>query len=292
MARWGIYCLANDNVLDWMLAFLRSLRTYNPAAQLIVIPFDHRIERLASLATTYDFTLLDEPDLLHRLDQVGKMLFPGRYRGEQMFRKYAAFYGPLQNFLFLDSDIVILAQLEPTMQRLLRARADLVFFDTSVEWVYGDVEFRRHMEANFGSRGFAAGAFVSRPGQVTIDDLSSLFGDWERLSKVFRRGVYDQPVLNYLFDVKRAKIVAASEIVPELSSGTWAGNPVDNRAKCLSRTGAPAVTRDGKVLPFLHWAGFRCDHRMPNIDFYLHFRLQAEPSWRNRMACRAQFRHW
>src|SRR5262249_23095634 len=157
---------------------------------------------------------------------------------------------------------------------LLGEQADLVFFDTSVEWVYGDVEFRRHMEAEFGSRGFAAGAFVSRLGQVTVDDLATLCGDWERLSKVFRRGGVEQSALNYLFDVKRAKLVAASEIVPELSSGTWAANPVDNRAKCLSRTGAPAVTRGGKVLPFLHWAGFRCEHRMPNIDFYLHFRLQ------------------
>ncbi len=50
----GIYCLANDKVLDWMIAFLKSLRTYEPSRKLIVIPFDENIEKLSRLANKYN----------------------------------------------------------------------------------------------------------------------------------------------------------------------------------------------------------------------------------------------
>ncbi len=290
MPRWGVYCLANDAVLDWTLAFLESLRTYNRSTELIVIPFDERIDRLGAIAPTYDFTLLDMPELFNALDGIGRTLHPEQPVGEKVFRKFAAFYGPFDHFLFLDSDIVVLTALEPLMKRLLESQADFIFFDTSPEWVYADPAFQQHMEREYGSRSFGAGAFISRKGFIGIDELSAAQRERERLKQVFPVGVYDQPYMNYVVDMKRANVAASYDIIPELNRGTWAAEPVDIPAKRLRRLGVSPVTRGGRILPFLHWAGFRCDYRIPNIDFFLHFRLQAERSWLGRMRCRYRFR--
>jgi len=292
MARWGAYCLANNSVVDWLSAFLESFRTYNPSVELIIIPFDKHVDKLVALIPKYNFVLLDMPELFDRIDETGKILSPNAYIGERMFRKLAAFYGPFDHFLFLDSDIIILSELDLLMQRLLESRADFIFFDTSVEWVYADLTFRQYMEREFGSRGFAAGSFVSSRGFISIDELFAVSLDKEPNKEVFHPGSFDQPYLNYVIDIKRANVSASYEIIPELASGTWAAHPVDIRAKHLGSMGGRPVRRHGKILPFLHWAGFPCNHHMPNIDFYLHFRLQAEQSWLSRMSCRYHFRHW
>jgi len=290
MARWGVYCLANDAVLDWTLAFLESLRAYNPSTGLVVIPFDDRVDRLGALASTYDFALLDLPELFNALDGIGRAIYPTAHRGEKMFRKFAAFYGPFEHFLFLDADIVVLLALEPLMRRLVEGCADFIFFDTAPGWVYADPVFRQTMQREHGSRLFSNGAFVSRRGFIGVDELSAACDERDRLKQVFPQWVYDQPYMNYVVDMKGAKLAASYDIAPELFPGIWAAGPVDVSASQLRRLGASQVTRDGKTLPFLHWAGFRCDYRMPNLDFFLHFRLQAAQSWMERMRCRYRFR--
>ena len=294
MARWGLYCLANDAVLDWTLAFLESLRVYNPGVELVVIPFDERTDRLAALAPVYDFVLLDMPELFTALDAVGRTLHPGSHVGEKMFRKFAAFHGAHDHFLFLDADIVVLTALDPLMDQLLASRTDFIFFDTSPDWVYADPAFRRVMRRQYGSREFAAGAMVSHKGFLGVDDLSAVCVDQDRLRRVFPSGVFDQPYWNYLVDRKKARVAAAYEIIPSLPSGIWAAEPVDIAAKQLRKqlraNAASPVTRRGKLMPFLHWAGYRCNHTIPNLELFLHFRLRAERSRLGALRCRYRFR--
>ncbi|HTC24708.1 MAG TPA: hypothetical protein VK688_10110 [Gemmatimonadales bacterium] len=287
MAQWGLYCLANDAVLDWTLAFLESLRTHSPGVELVVIPFDQRVDRLAALAPVYEFVLLDNPDLFGSLDRIGRSLHPGSHVGEKMFRKFAAFHGTHDRFLFLDSDIVLLTDLDRLMDQLLASPSDFIYFDTSPDWVYADPAFRRRMRQEFGSKEFAAGAMVSRKGFLGLDDLFAVCAEADRLRKVFPSGVFDQPYWNYMVDRKRARVAAAYEIIPELARGQWAAGPVD-RPRNL-RAKAP-VTRKGKVLPFMHWAGYRCNHKIPNLDLFLHFRVRAERSWIRGLHCRYRFR--
>ncbi len=290
MARWGLYCLANDAVLDWTLAFLESVRTYNPSVELVLIPFDDKVDRLAALASTYDFTILDLPGVLNDLDLIGRTLYPGSYAGEKVFRKFAAFHGPFDEFLFLDSDIIVLTALDPLMSKLLASQSDLMFFDTSPDWVYADPAFRQQMRQEFRSREFASGALVSRKGFLGVEDLSAVCCERDRLQKVFAVGVFDQPYWNYLVDRKQARVAAAYDIIPDLATGSWAAEPVDTSVKSLRMGEASPVTKRGKTLPFMHWAGYRCNHRIPNLDFFLHFRLQAERSWLQGLRCRYRFR--
>jgi len=296
MTRTGVYCMSNDGFADWTIAFLESFRRYNPTTELIIVPFDDRIDRIAALAPRYNFTLLQDEPLLQRLDRIGNDLFHEDYprlRRQKMIRKFAVFHGPLDQFLYLDADIVALSRLDLLMGKLLGSGADFSFFDTSTEFVYADLSFRRHMEAEFGSRSFSSGSFISSRGFIALEELSEVCREKDRLKRVFHPLTSDQPYLNYLVDVKRAKVAASYEIVPELLPGTWAGEgPVDIGAKRLRKLGTGPVTRGGKTLPFLHWAGFECNRRMPNLEYYLHFRLQAEQSWISRMSFRYKFRHW
>src|SRR5262249_16853616 len=166
--------------------------------------------------------------------------------------------------------------------------ADFIYFDTSVEYVYADLEFRDYMQREFGSRGFAAGSFVSAKGLICIDELSAVCRNKESTKQLLQPKAGDKPFFNYLIDIKRINVSAACEIAPELAP-TWAGHPMDKRAGWLARISRRPVTSDGKIVPFLHWAGFECDRHMPNLDFYLRFRLQAEQSWSSRRSFRHQF---
>ena len=44
--RWGVYCLANDLVLEWALALFESLREFAPGLPLMVVPYDERQDAL------------------------------------------------------------------------------------------------------------------------------------------------------------------------------------------------------------------------------------------------------
>ena len=78
-------------------------------------------------------------------EEIGRILYPTKSVDAKRLRKLAAFYGPFEHFLFLDSDIVVLLPLEPLVSRLVQSRADFIFFDTSPGWVYADPAFREQM---------------------------------------------------------------------------------------------------------------------------------------------------
>ena len=128
------------------------------------------------------------PAVFNALDAVGKTLYPTAHTGERMFRKFAAFYGPFEHFLFLDADIIVLSALDWLMTRLLDSQADFIFFDTSPGWVYADPAFQRRMEREHGARGFANGAYVSRKGFVGVEELSAACGERDRLKQVLSQG--------------------------------------------------------------------------------------------------------
>ena len=56
----GVYCLANDVVIEWFEAFIRSYQLENSALPLTVIPFDDNISRLKALQARFQFELMDE----------------------------------------------------------------------------------------------------------------------------------------------------------------------------------------------------------------------------------------
>ncbi len=68
----GVYCLANDAVLDWFVPFLESLRRHDPTRRLVVIPYDERVSGLERVCRQQGVQIMDSPTLgeLDRLEGV------------------------------------------------------------------------------------------------------------------------------------------------------------------------------------------------------------------------------
>jgi hypothetical protein len=278
MARIGVYTMGNDLYVDWTLAFLQSFRESNPATELIFIPFDDPIDRIARLASKYDFKLFDDAPLLRRLERVGTALFPHSPFQAKCFRKFAAFQGPFDYFLYLDADIVVLSVVEEWLQRIVASGVDFAFFDTSPEWVYPNAEFKAHMVREYNARCFAAGAFASRSGLISVGEVEGLIPIHASI-KSGLSGAGDQPYMNYMIDTKRLKVAAAGEVIPEFGPPCWAGQTLDPGPGEESENAYARAFVRGKSLPFLHWAGFKCQNSIPNVGFFRHYRLAAESSW-------------
>jgi hypothetical protein len=105
----GVYFLANDKISDLVIAFLNSFRKYNPDANLCLIPFDANIESISMLRHKYGFRVYSHAAALDRCDRMAEA-FHGRIVGH--YRKFVAWEGPFDEFIYIDSDTVVLENIE------------------------------------------------------------------------------------------------------------------------------------------------------------------------------------
>jgi len=271
----GIYCLGNDKVLDWLIAFFESLRTYEPDRRLIIIPFDNNIDKLSKLSGRYDFEFLQD-NTLEELDAIGSTINPGKYSDSHMFRKFASFWGPLEHFLFLDSDIVVLGKLDELFDAYFISKCDFMHYDTSVNYVYKTGTFREQMIRKYSSKGFNSGCFLSSKGILNLDDVRKAAEEALSIKEHFAIGG-EQPFFNYCIDTKRLKTATFFDFVPDLCKWTWANQKPIKLAEDAYRLMESQNPEFGKRLPFIHWSGILSSPFMPNQKIFLHYRLKGIP---------------
>ncbi len=261
--RRGVYCLANDQALEWFQVFARSLRHFNPALPLTIIPYNGEVTRLRQLAPQFNFDILPEAEV-SRFDALETRIMKlGSHAA--MFRKWAGFFGPYEEFMFFDADIAITLPLEIIFNAFAGSDYDFVYFDTDITKVYRP-ECIAEMQSIYHSPGFNAGAFVSRKGVITETELWQMadraVADYHRL----KPDQVDQPFLNYVFDTLPRRIAHVNTLRPELALKPWARVPFHYDARRDRMLDA-----DGRELPFIHWAG--CHHpTMVRPEIYLKYR--------------------
>jgi hypothetical protein len=271
----GVYCLANDGVLDWFVAFCESLREHASAEDLplVVIPFDYRTRELSRLQARYGFEMFADATL-PRLDAIGEHVRRNGEQAARAFRKFAAFWGPLDDFVFLDADIVVLEDPRRFLDAYVERKADvqLMFFDWDIEMVYVG-ELRERMEAQ-GSRGFNTGGFASSRGRVTMAEIEQLAEQAAPLRECFAVTA-EQPFLNFCVDTLGWTTRSFQEELDDVAV-PWAGLEIawDGSEGRVSDRSRPDF---GKRLPFLHWAGSPLTPWMPHKRLFLHYRLAHEP---------------
>src|SRR3954466_6266971 len=104
----GVYFIANDNIVELAIAFLNSFRIYNPTIPLCLIPFDDNFQQLAPLQSHYNFSIWNE-GILRQCDDIS-LSFHDRPKGH--FRKLATWEGGYDEFLYIDSDTVVLRSID------------------------------------------------------------------------------------------------------------------------------------------------------------------------------------
>jgi hypothetical protein len=297
-----VYTLANDTVLHQLVALLHSLQANAGAWPVCVIPYDDRVDGVTrELARHPGVTLWEDAEVLGRWDDFAARAWhthptapalwrarrePGGLHRFGVHRRFAAFDGPFERFVYLDADVLVFASLAP-------------FFDelSTHAFVTYDDQFRapRHvfdirsprLEPLFGAARldaqiFCSGVFAARRG--LFDDSRR---EWllERLADGEAEVLYPwapcNALLNYM--VLRSGIHNHNRYRD--------GPPAGGIATCVT---APHLQRrsghlfDGdRPLPFLHYIGVPpsafnrlCDGRnvaFPYRDLFLHYRYLDAP---------------
>jgi len=276
----GIYFLANDRVLDWAIALLESIRAHDASLPLVLIPYDDRLDSLVTLAQRYSFQVYSDSSLA-KLDELGAGFAP---ENEQpgwvpMFRKFAAFWGPLQNAIYLDCDIVVLDSLAGLLQAFEGSDLDFCFFDETDEFIYQSENLRRSMKERFGARLFNAGYWAVRRDKLTFEQVVTLADEARALREEFYYGM-DQPFLNYCVHRGALRHGGFSDLVPGLAHHHWAARwrRIERRdgSYRVCDSGSPDC---GKAIKLLHWAGSGISPVMPYRREFLTYRLRSVPRW-------------
>lgn len=148
----GVYFLADDAVLQWALAMLVSLRSHEPTLPVVWVPFGGPDRHLRQHLNSYDVVTWRGEQDLREWEALGRTFFPTNPIGARLFRKLAVFDGPLETFIFLDTDVVIRRPLSWAYEALSRADTPLAFYDEALDDVYADTGLRRLSRSpwNFG----------------------------------------------------------------------------------------------------------------------------------------------
>lgn len=277
--------------MEWVLALLESLRIHSPKHQLVVIPFDDRIEKLVELSGKYKFQFFEDASLLQELDRIGSC-FSKEHFHIRVFRKFAAFWGPFDHFLFLDSDVVLLSDFEELFQAYLSLDCDFMGNDPDMEQVYKPGSFRESMITDYSAKAFNAGCFLSSKNVFTLPEVQSIQKNADSIKEYFSLVGGEQPFLNYCVHTKKLKYKAFPDVIDDLSLWTWAKLAIRKSGDAY-RVVSPGDPEDGKRLPYIHWSGIRCNPGMPNRTLFLTYRLSNAP-WlaRVRYACTSLYDWW
>jgi hypothetical protein len=251
----GLYTMANDNVYDWCVSFLASVRRFHESIPVVVIPFDGHCRRVAAALPFFDATLLPESRLSEidaLVDELEPRIQPGARR---TLRKLYCWLGEFDVFLYSDADVVSLRPFTDLVSTFAASPYHLAYFEANPDWVYKDF-LRNRLMRSYRLSSFNTGLFFGRRGVVSTRVLEPTLREARRFRDGFTH-IADQPYVNYCIDVLRLKTAHVASLAPSVAPNVWAGVPG------LRRQGEDIRMADGKPLPFIHWAGLSLQETLP-----------------------------
>ncbi|KAM3114522.1 Npun_R2821/Npun_R2822 family protein [Phormidesmis sp. 146-33] len=145
----GIYTLANDGVYDQLVALLNSIEVnVGSDIPVCVIPFDDRLDRVKqAIRTRPNVTLFDNQESLDRWEEFARQFaqahpeanrtqqsHPRWYKGH-LHRKFAAFDGVFDEFVFYDGDSLAMKPIDDIFEKL-----------QSYDFIFNDWEHKKSRE--------------------------------------------------------------------------------------------------------------------------------------------------
>lgn len=250
----GVYIVANDKVGENAIALMSSLRLRDPEIPVFLIPFNDDYHQVAGrLAELYNVQLFPDLAFLEALTQKIGEIFPRDFLAlPNKMRKLAAWFGPLDEFLYIDTDILFFTPVTDTLAYL--DQADFIWCDYHYKRGLEDVFSEVVPEQNIFSADelkdvFNSGLWGSKKSALSLERLYDVLAECAAHREYFdfSSGCTDQPIMNYLVlsaIAKRLNVVKANPGEP----GSWGGSP--------HFTQRDQVLFDGdRPLRYLHWAG-------------------------------------
>jgi hypothetical protein len=271
----GVYFSANDVVYDWTIAFLNSFRKFNPDLRLILIPFDDRCDRVIALQAKYNFELYIDLTF-DRLEAIGQAFELGHTpTGRYWFRRYAAFWGVLDRFLYLDARQVVLGDLIPFLTALDEFDFDFLYYDCAINQVYEPGEFRQQLLRQGKGRGFNSGRWAARKGLFSIEEFERLAADALQIREQLNPRNTDQAFINYCCDLTLLRCGHFAEVIGGICQNSWARQPGKiDRVDEVYRLWDYGGLDHKKQVILLNWAGYKLNATIPHRHLFDRYFLQ------------------
>ncbi len=302
MMKNGIYILANDVVYDQLVALLNSIEVNaGDLFPICILPYDDRLDKVRQEIQARDnvFLFEDQP-CLDRWEAFAKEVWKThpiinstwQNNGELevyrlgMHRRFCAFEGVFENFIYLDADILVLNSLEPIFNQL--SQSDCVVYDfqhkdpAHVYNVGSEKLLETFTQDRISSEIFCAGLYGSKRGifsQEALNQLLKNLSDGE--VDILYPSAPDQTILNYMMMRSQRSIYNfALELPADQSTGCCVTSPHFQERDYL-------LYDRGNRLTYLHYIGLAsslfsqlCAGKavdFPYRDIFLHYRYLHEP---------------
>lgn len=302
MMKNGIYILANDVVYDQLLALLNSIEVNAGGLfPVCILPYDDQLDKVRQeIQTRENVFLFEDQECIDRWETFARKVWnihPTTRSTWQkngvldvyrmgMHRRFCAFEGVFENFIYLDADILVLSSLKPIFSQL--SQSDCVVYDfqhRDITHVY-DVNSEKLLDTfpqdRISSEIFCAGLYGSKRGLFSQQDLDQLLknlSDGE--AELLYPNAPDQTLVNYMMmRLNRSIYNFALELPSDQRTGCCVTSPHFEEKDHL------LYDRNHR-LTYLHYIGlssqlFRqvCvgeNIAFPYRDLFLHYRYLHEP---------------
>ncbi len=277
----GIYIVANDKVMENAIALLNSIRLYDRDTPIFLIPFNDTYQELfAIINPLHNVQLFPDLALLERVTQkVGEIFDRDFLALPNKMRKLATWFGPLDEFLYIDTDIVVFEKIADRLAKLATVDffcCDYHFAGEGLRNIFSTVVKEQNIFTDEALQDvFNSGFWGSKKGVITEAQLYDVLRECSQHREYFdfTQGVTDQPILNYLI---LTCFLRRANLAKEGAPGSWGGSQhFENRNYVLY---------DREIrLQYIHWAGIAMHPRAPYWEVWEHYRYLHEPSsafWR------------
>ncbi|AFZ22789.1 hypothetical protein Cylst_0442 [Cylindrospermum stagnale PCC 7417] len=268
----GIYIVANDRVIENAIALLNSIRYYDQEVLVYLIPFNENYSQVADkLATLHNVQIFPDLELIEKFTKrIGEIFDRDFLALPNKMRKLVAWFGPLDEFIYIDTDIVVFEKIADNLDKL----SEVDFF--CCDYHYANDKLRNIFSPLIKEQKiftdsqledvFNSGFWASRKGVITAQQMDQALSECATHREYFdfTEGVTDQPILNYLvlkLIAKRGNLVK----IPGGGPGSWAGS------RNFQQQGYNLYDR-GQPLKYLHWAGTKIKAGSPYWQLWEHYR--------------------
>jgi hypothetical protein len=274
----GIYITANDKALEQSIALLNSIRQYDMETPITLIPYDDNYQKVAQvLGEKYGVKIYSDLEFIERLslnlyDIFGKNFFA---RPNQ-FRKQACWFGEFDEFLYIDTDIVVFEKIIDNLGYF--ADYDFICYDyqhkAGIKNVFSPKVIEENVFSEEDLKGmFNGGFWASKKNLLSEAQIYDIFKDCAAHTDYFdfTQKTSDQPIINYMILKKvprRFNLVNSAEKIP----GNWAKSPHFKREGDILLD----TKQDNTPLKYLHWAGVRIEPGCPYWEIWKHYRYLGE----------------
>ncbi|MDJ0798536.1 MAG: methionine synthase [Calothrix sp. MO_167.B12] len=278
----GIYIIANDRVTDNAIALLNSIRLYDVDTPIVMIPYDDNYHNIVKILNKYyGVEIYEDLDFIDRLSNQLYNIFGGNFFARpNQFRKQACWFGPFEEFLYIDTDIVVFEKIIDNLNYL--SQADFICCDYQHLGGITNVFTSKIIEDKVFNETevkdiFNGGLWGSKKNFISENDLYETFAECAAHPEYFdfSQKTSDQPIINYM---RLQRIPRHFNIVHRegQAPGNWAGTPhFQQQGNILID---PTVNQP---LQYLHWAGIRIQPGCPYWeiwDYYRHLNSELPPA--------------